>query len=196
MLSQAKGRINKHWMLLDNQSTVNVISNGDLLTNIRQIDQYMHIYCNAGKASTNWVGDLYGVGTVWFHKNVIANILSLSLVKEMHRVTFDSAADNVFKMHGISGDTYRGFGESPRGLYYSCMKESATVLTINTVEENKTKYSNLDQRRADKARKFQDIVGLPTRALVKLIDANEIPNCPVTRAYLKISDDILGPSLA
>ena len=68
VLSQAKGRINKHWMLLYNQSTVNVISNGDLLTNIRQIDQYMHIYCNAGKASTNWVGDLDGVGTVWFQK--------------------------------------------------------------------------------------------------------------------------------
>ena len=49
-------------------------------------------------------------------------------------MTFDSAADNVFKMYGRSGDTYRGFGESPRGLYYSCMKESATVLTINTVE--------------------------------------------------------------
>ena len=50
VLSQSKGRINKHWMLLDKQSTVNVISNGDLLTNIRQIDQYMHIYFNAGKA--------------------------------------------------------------------------------------------------------------------------------------------------
>ena len=73
-------------------------------------------------------------------------------------MTFDVAADNVFKMYGRSGDTYRGFGESPRRLYYSCMKYSATVLTINTVEENKTKYSNLDQRRAYKARKFQDIV--------------------------------------
>ena len=155
----------------------------------------MHIYCNAGKASTNWVGDLDGVGTVWFHKNGIANILSLSLIKELYRVTFDSAADNVFKMYVRSGDTYRGFGESPRGLYYSCMKESATVLKINTVEENKTKHSTLDQRRADKARKFQDIVGLPTRALVKLIDTNGIPNCPVTRADLKIADDILGPSL-
>ena len=76
------------------------------------------------------------------------------------------------------------------------MKDSATLLTINTVEENRTKYSNLDQRRADKARKFQDIVVLPTRALVNLIDANGIPNCPVTRADLKIADDILGPSLA
>ena len=116
VLSQAKGSINKHWLLLDNQSTVNGISNGDLLTNTRQIDQYMHIYCNAGKASTNWVGDLDGVGTVWFHNNGIVNILSLSLVKELHRVTFDSAADNVFKMYGRSGDTYRGFRESPRGL--------------------------------------------------------------------------------
>ena len=148
VLSEAKGRINKNWLLLDNQSTVNVISNGDLLKNIRQIDQYMHIYCNTGKASTNWVGDLDKVGTVWFHKNGIANILSLSLVKKLHQVTFESASDNVFKMYGISGDTYRGFGELPRGLYYSCMKESEMVLTINTVEENKTKYSNLDQRDA------------------------------------------------
>ena len=75
VLSQSKGTINKHWLLLDNQSKVNVISNGDLLTNIRQIDQYMHIYCNSGKASTNRVEDLDGVGTVWFHKNGIANIL-------------------------------------------------------------------------------------------------------------------------
>ena len=100
----------------------------------------MHIYCNTVHASTNWFGELDGVGTDWFHKNGIANILSLSLVKELHRVTFESASDNVFKMYGRSGDTYRGFGELPRGMYYSCMKESETVLTINTVEENKTKY--------------------------------------------------------
>ena len=31
---------------------------------------------------------------------------------------------------------------------------------------------------------------------MKLIDANGIPNCPVTRAYLKIADYILGTSLA
>ena len=34
VLSQAKGKIDKDWLLLDNQSTVNVVRNPALLTNI------------------------------------------------------------------------------------------------------------------------------------------------------------------
>ena len=50
----------------------------------------MKIHCNAGTATTRLVRNLPGYGEVWFHPEGIANILSLSNVKEKYRVTIDS----------------------------------------------------------------------------------------------------------
>jgi len=38
------------WMLLDSQSTVDVFSNPDLLTNIHDVKRKLVLFCNAGKA--------------------------------------------------------------------------------------------------------------------------------------------------
>jgi len=67
-----------------------------MLMNIRQIDSWIDIHCNAGVASINWVEDLHGFGNVWYHKNGIANILSLAKVKERFRVTYDSGNGDRF----------------------------------------------------------------------------------------------------
>ena len=50
--------IPKHWILLDNKSTVNVICNKDLLTNVWQAPNMCRISCNAGVVVTNFIGDL------------------------------------------------------------------------------------------------------------------------------------------
>jgi hypothetical protein len=70
------GRLPRSWILLDNQSTVDVFCNDNLLSNVRTAEGSMKIHCNAGVATTNQVGDLDGYGTVWYHPNGIANILS------------------------------------------------------------------------------------------------------------------------
>ena len=44
----------------------------------------------------NKVGDFPGYGTVWFHPDGIANILSLARFKENYSVTFDSLKGNKF----------------------------------------------------------------------------------------------------
>jgi hypothetical protein len=56
------GRIPKAWILLNNQSTVNVFHNEDLIDYIRCGDGFMDIHCNEGVTSTNLVGDLPGYG--------------------------------------------------------------------------------------------------------------------------------------
>jgi len=84
LCKQSPSVVSKHWILLDNQSTVYVFQNRDLLTNIRDTGKQMRIHCNASITTTTLMGDLPGYGKVWFHPQGIANILSLARVKEKY----------------------------------------------------------------------------------------------------------------
>ena len=95
-LNNHQGRVPSTWLLLDNQSTVNVFNNASVLKNIRKSTTTMKIHCNAEIASTSMVGDLPGYGTVWYHPKGITNILSLlCIIEKGYHVTFDSYFDTV-----------------------------------------------------------------------------------------------------
>jgi len=49
-------------VLLDNQSTIDVFQNKNLLTNLRDSGKTLKIHCYAGVATTSLVGDLSGYG--------------------------------------------------------------------------------------------------------------------------------------
>jgi hypothetical protein len=162
-------KIPKTWVLLDNQSTVDVFFNPELLVNIRRSRAALDIYCNAGKASTDLIGDLPGYGWVWYHPNGIANILSLSRVKKKSRVTYDSEAGNSFVVHKSDGTT-RSFVESKKGLYYvdtineqhNDNKKAHGNVLINTVDDNKSRYTDQAYSRALVARSLQIKIGRPS----------------------------------
>ena len=94
------GKLPKSWILLDNQFTVDVFYNKELLINIRKQHKKLDIHCNAVIATTTLIGNLPGYGTVWYDANIIANILSLARVKEHgYQVTYDSSVGNAFHVH-------------------------------------------------------------------------------------------------
>ncbi len=55
---KAKGVVNKNYLLLDNQSTVDQIAKPDLLTNIRKSQKPIVVHCNTGKTKTDLEGEL------------------------------------------------------------------------------------------------------------------------------------------
>ena len=147
--------------------------------------------------TTNYRGYLSGYGWVWYYPQGIANILSLSRVKEKCRVTFDSALDNCFHVHKENGKILK-FKEANRRLYYFDTKDRDEVGTmlITTVEGNKSKLSARDVLQATRARALQRIIGRPSTAdFIRHVATNAIPHCPVTVQDIKNAEFIWGPEL-
>ena len=162
----------------------------------------MFIHCTGGVAKTNLVGDLPRYGTVWYHPDRIANILSLSKVKEKYRVTFDSDINNQFIVHCPDG-TQRIFQQSSRGLYFLDMSLTpqpvngtrGTVL-VTTIADSANSFSNADFSQAMLAQKIQKIIGRPTtRAFIYFIENNLLPNCPVNRRDVLRAEQIFGSDI-
>ena len=122
--------IPRNWVLLDNQSTVHVFSSAGMLINIRQIDLGIYIHCDAGATSINWVGNLPGFGTVWYHNNGIENILSLEKVKERFRVTYDSGNGDEFVVPKLDGKK-RCFKESRKDLFFTTHPVMASRMQLH-----------------------------------------------------------------
>jgi len=62
--SGTRGGVNRSYVLLDNQSTVNQIANHNLLDNIRKTNNLITVHCNNGSSYTNLdllEGDLGGM---------------------------------------------------------------------------------------------------------------------------------------
>jgi hypothetical protein len=55
-----KRKIPNTWILLDNQSTIDVFCNPALLENIHKVEESISIHCTAGVTSTDMVGTLAG----------------------------------------------------------------------------------------------------------------------------------------
>eukprot|EP00978_Attheya_sp_CCMP212_P042095 scaffold250959_cov49-Attheya_sp.AAC.1 len=74
--------------------------------------------------------------------------------------------------------------------------KTSGVVLVNTVDDNKSKFSARDYSRAVVARRVQKTIGRPsTRDYLRIVEKNLLPNCPVTREDIKIAEAIFGPDV-
>ena len=156
--NKSRRGLSQTWILIDNQSTNNIFCNGELLDNIRTVDEYVTVNCNAGVTTKNQVGYMKGFGSVWNNPDGIANILSLSRMEEKYLITYSK--EGVFVIHKGDG-TIRRFIKSNRGLFYlevskNRKKENGSVDTamLNTVANNQYTYTVKEYHMDELSRKI------------------------------------------
>ena len=121
-------------VLLDRQSTVDLIINPARVQNICPAKTPMWVHCNKGSMTTIEEVD-FGDTPVYFISRRIVNVLSLHRLGKKFCVTYDSFnCDGVFQVHTTKGTVK--FKPTPKGLYALSLKANpkAAHLLVNDAD--------------------------------------------------------------
>ena len=70
--NEERVKVDDNWLLLDSQSTIDVIKNPEMLENIEETDEELTIHCTAGTSKTRKRGTLPEYGKVWYYPEGIS----------------------------------------------------------------------------------------------------------------------------
>jgi len=203
-LAQSKySGLNDNWILLDTQTSNCVIfRNQRFLYNVRKYrGSGLILRSNGGEMNTNHVGELGGYGTIWYNPNSLANILSLTNVRKVFRVTMNTRpedpkpiiivhtgyADLKFIEHSLSLYVFNVTDKMPR---FDCdatvnktnnLNESYAYLFLNTVSNLEKDFSSREIKNARIARSVSIKMGRPgISVFAHVLKNNLLRNSPVS----------------
>jgi hypothetical protein len=88
-----------------------------MVNNIWLSNQEICVMTNGGQQTSTHIADFKNLGEVWFNPNSIANILSLSHVQKVCKVTMDTSVEAALIVHRLDGGQMK-FVEHHDGLYF------------------------------------------------------------------------------
>jgi hypothetical protein len=165
ILTQTDGTPNRYqgiprnWILLDSQSSISVFHSAHMQSNLRESPQEVCAHTNGGIQMSSQVGDIHNLGQAWYNPDAIANILLLSEVRKVCRVTMDTSVEVAITLHKTNGHKMV-FKEHSDGLYcYDTLSNGdinhipvSDHTFVNTIEKNKKPFVAREIELADIAR--------------------------------------------
>ena len=153
-------RLPPEWLLMDSCSTVHLICDRELLTNVHDVEQDIMVHCNVGAIKLTQMGYLGDFLTpVWYHPQGIMNIMSMDDVATQFRMTLDSWTSNALCLHSLDGKCI-AFMPSAKGLYKHVLTSITDITTfwsnlqcvdnanghtfIETIADHANKYTHWD----------------------------------------------------
>ena len=192
-------------LLLDNQSSLSIVGNDKLLTNMRKADRAINmsgIQLGAEPVSVDTVGDFADLGTVYYSQVASANIISFaSQVNAGADITYDKLSDRFVLRPANSDNVYmfsRKDVDSSEGRFYVCdlrsmMSENETAF-VQTVTENMRRFTKREVEQAQRARDMLARMGFPS-----VIDAMNMvgtgSNFDLTARDFQVADAIWGKDI-
>ena len=184
-------------ILLDSQSTMDLICNPDLVENSFKTNQTMNLRSNGGTMAVSRKARIPGYhADVWFSKKAITNIVALKNLIKQYRVTYDSD-DLMFVVHREpAGKPNMQFRMHESGLHYFDPRDESFSF-VNTVSENKKNFTKRQIQRAEVARALYAKLSYPSMKDYKwVIRSNQIKDCPVTVQDIDVATKIYGKDIA
>jgi hypothetical protein len=192
---------------LDSASSIHLLKDRSLLDNIKADDKKkMKVRTTDSTFHVNDIGELCASlkslplphGKYYFYPKEVTNILSLALLAKTERAVMNTAIENAFYVFNEDG-SYVKFVRSNNGMY--CLDIGSDndphVMAIQTVEDEQSKFSNIDCTRAEGVQKLQEVLVCPSDYdLANAVEHNIIGNTPFTRRDVCIAKQIYGPDVA
>jgi hypothetical protein len=141
------------------------------------------------------IADTNHYGEVYFNEKGLTNILSMSQMEKVCKITYDDEK-KVFWAH-VSPTKSIPFFKTSFGFYaYNPFEESNNYQFITTMEENRKFYTERQFQRAKKARELYYSLGAPSLQDFKTMGTmNFIKNNPILFEDIKIAESIFGPDI-
>ena len=199
-------------VLLDNQASINIFCNADLLTDIRRSKHGIMlngVQAEAKSFRVNLEGDFGEIGPVYYSQLATANILSFAAMVDSGADIRYNHSDERFTLKPKGSRNIYSFCRRPvqgsEGRFYVCDIESMVkrvptqhkeeTILVNTVSDNMSRYTKREIASAAKARELLARMGYPPveMAIAMVRGGN---NFKVTENDFRIAHSIWGKCLA
>ncbi len=152
---EERGIVNKKYILLGNQSTVDQIANPKLLMNIRKANKPITVYCNAGSTITNLKVEL---GSMTMKHNLYS-------IAKRHRVTYNRwDRGGVFQVH--TPGAVVEFKSSSHGFHYLDITNKGSKvewMLVNMLQANFEGFTRCKVEKANEVQRLQGMIGNPAK---------------------------------
>ena len=186
-------------VLLDNQSSVHVFCDPELVNNIRKGERQLSLESNGGKLPISDIANFEGFEeAVWFSTEAMTNILSLAVVKREYEVSYDGDAFIIHRAkHGYPDMVFKPHESGLHVLDIDDSRSHASYAFVETVADNMSLFTKRQIASANQARDLQAGLGFPSIPDLKwIVQANMLKDSPVVTQDVDVALKIYGPSVA